>query len=56
MTWGSLLRPVGIHIGQLNGELESRPAWWRGAERIRIDCNEHDLRRASIDGESGIKE
>ena len=41
---GSLLRPVGLYIGQLNGELDPRIAPWGGGQCVRIDFNEHDRR------------
>ena len=49
--WGSLLRPVGIHIGQLNGELDSRMAPRSGDEPVRIDFNEYNRSMISSDRE-----
>ena len=41
-TWrASLLRPVGIYIGQLKEELDPRMAPWGGDQCVRIDFNEH---------------
>ena len=38
------MRPVGLYIGQLNGELDLRIAPWREDQCVRIDFNEHDRR------------
>jgi hypothetical protein len=53
---GSLLRPVGIHIGQLNEKLDFRMAPWSGDQPVRIDFNEYNRRMISSDRENGIVE